>query len=154
MERAMKHNDIITIVIACISLVFSIGTFFVSYYSERKRMTIDAYKDLQEHLHFLYLYGKDEIEDFVENYTSEEYKAISSAVSQIEIFAQGVKSRTYNMRLVYLLSHGYLDMTLRNRIEHILDMKLKKSGKEYHEATRWLMHEMDRLSCKKKVYVL
>lgn len=150
----METKDIITLLIASVSLLCSIGTFFVSSHFERKRMTIDAYKDLQEHLHFLYLYGKDEIEDFVVDYTSEEYKAISSAVSQIEIFAHGIKSGTYNKRLVYLLSHGYLDMTLRDRIEYILDMKLEKSDKEYHEATRWLMHEMDRLSCKKKVYVL
>lgn len=138
--------EIIAISVSVISLLFSFGIFLTNYSYEKKRMTLEAYKDLQKNIHFLYLYGDQEMEDFVTNYDSSEYKAISSSIAQIEIFAQGIKSQVYDFKLVYLLSHGFLDLSLREKIEYILDLKYARSRKEYYFATRWLLSEMDKKS--------
>lgn len=126
----------------------SVTVYIKTRKTDRYKVTFEAYSGLQEYLYFLYEYNKNEIEEFIDDKTSREYKAISSSVAQIELFATAVKRRLYDIEVVYDLAHGYLDMTLRNRIEYIIDLKGENAREEFYSNTIWLLKEMDKRSKK------
>lgn len=133
----------------------SLITFLYSYFYNRgvirKRETINAYIDLQEYLYCIYEYPDNGIEDFVDDRNSDEYKKLSACIAHIEMFAVGVKHKVYDFRTVYELSHGFLDMSLREPIEYILEMKSKRNTQEdFYEGIHWLFSEMDKCSVKTK----
>lgn len=138
------------------SLVVSIAAFFfslLSYYNsfmyEKRKATIEAYNHLQVFLHFFYEYQKDEIEDFVNDKHSDEYKVLSECLAQIEFFATGIINKAYDFRIAYQMAHGFLDLTLRSRIDYMLEMKNESTTEHFYYNTEKLLHMMDRKSKRK-----
>ena len=66
-------GDIVTAAIAFAALGVSIVTYHKTHVRDKKRDTIKAYEDLQEYLYHFYEYGKNEIENFVDDKELEEY---------------------------------------------------------------------------------
>lgn len=110
---------------------------------EKRKDTVDAYRQLQENLHYIYQYKKGEIETFVTDRTSEEYKALSTCLAQIEFFSTGVKNRVYDYKTMYSLAHGFLDMTLKAKIKYLIDFKNKVATEKFYKNTTWLLDKMD-----------
>ena len=133
-------------IVALISLFISISTFIICWLRDINTHTIVAYQNLQKYLTYLYEeYSKDEIETFVTDKDSEEYKIISSCIAQIEIFARGIRDHLYSFRTFYSIAHGFLDGSLRDRIMHIIDIKNDSLyGKGYYQNTTWLIDKMDK----------
>ena len=137
----------LSICISAVAAFIAILSFICTFNWERKRATIEAYKDLQEILFFIYEYeDEEEIELFVNDCKSEEYKALSSALGSIESFAICVRNKTYDRKMIYELAHGYIDVTLRDKMNLLLDMKKNKSGEDYYPNTAWLLSWMDQKS--------
>ena len=134
--------EIVSAIIASLALILSICTFIMTYRRDKVRDTIKAYTDLQGFLYQYYEYSDGEIETFVDNRESDEYKSLSNSLAQIEIFATGVKKGIYNYNVMFKLAHGYLDGALRDRLEYMLDMKTEKHTELYCN-TRWLLDKMD-----------
>ena len=134
--------DIATIGISAIALIISVLSIYGTYRRDKLRDTIKAYTDLQEYLYHYYEYSEGELETFVDDRKTEEYKSLSNSLAQIEIFATGVRKGIYDYKVVFKMAHGYLDGTLRNRMEYMLDMKTRKHT-ELYENTRWLLERMD-----------
>lgn len=134
--------DIATIIISVAALIISGLSFVKTFKRDKLRDTIKAYTDLQVYLYQYYEYAEGEIETFVDDRESEEYKSLSNSLAQIEIFATGVREEIYDFDAVFKMAHGYLDGALRDRIEYMLD---KKTGKytELYINTRWLLDKMD-----------
>ena len=131
-----------------ISVIVSIGTFFINVYIERNKMTIDAYRSIQDYLYMFYEYSKDEIENFVSTDSdAEEYKVLSTSLAEIEFFATGVRSHIYNKRITYKMAHGFLDGTIRSGIDHLISLKNKyPDRKGFYNNTMWLLRYMDKKS--------
>lgn len=142
-------NDI-SIFISIAALAFSAFSYFRSFLYERRKATLEAYDKLQSSLRFIYSYKKGEIEDFVYDKQSEEYKALSECLAQIEFFATGVMSHAYDFGITYDLAHGFLDMTLRSRIEHLLELKNENSSERFYQNTEDLLLKMDKTAKRKK----
>ncbi len=135
---------IITLFTSILAIFVAFLSFMCTYRWERRRATIEAYKDLQEVLFFLYEYKDEkEIELFVNDTKSEEYKVLSSVLGSIESFAICVQNKTYDQKMVYALAHGYIDVTLRKKITLLLDVKKSKSSEDYYPNTAWLLLWMD-----------
>lgn len=140
----MEINDILSLILSIIAAIVSIGTFYVTFKWRRKKLTTEAYLDLQAYLFYLYEYDKDEIETFLDQTSDKEYKVISSVLGRIEVFATATMNRTYDKKLVYELVHGYLDLTLRDKIDYVLDYKYSRAKEEYYPNTRKLLKYMDK----------
>ena len=125
MQLFNEVSDLVTVVISVVAFVFSILTYYRSEIVEKKKNTVSAYIELQETLHCLYEYQKDEIEDFVNDKHSSEYKCLSSCVARLEIFAAGVKNQLYDFDLLYEMSNGFLDGDIRRKVQQIMDKKTK-----------------------------
>ena len=138
--------EIPTLIISIFALTVSIATPCVLWRRDKKIRTIAAYEKLQEFLYFLYSYDEDEIETFVTDPASEEYKAISNSIARIEMFAAGIRNRLYDFDIFYPLAHGYLDGALRNSIESIIEMKNTGRNEEFYKNTTWLLEKMDERS--------
>ena len=108
--------DIITIIISLIALGISCFSFYKSFKRDTLRDTIKAYTDLQEYLYQYYVYSEGEIEAFIDDRESEEYKSLSNSLAQIEIFATGVRKDIYDYDVIFKMAHGFLDGALRDRI--------------------------------------
>ena len=88
--------ELIAIIVSSVAVGFTIATFVFSWRRDRNKNTIEAYQDLQEFLFYIYKYKQDEIEIFVTDYQSEEYKTLSACLARIEIFATGIEKKLYN----------------------------------------------------------
>lgn len=143
-------TDVISIILSALAFALSLFTFISSTWNERKRNTIDEYIDMQNDLYQFYQYGKDEIEDFLDDRECEEYKALSSCLARIEFFATGINRKVYDFGTAYDLSHGYLDKALRSRIEYMLKMKNEyaKDSEVFYQNTQKLFARMDKKSRK------
>ena len=139
--------DILAAIASLVAVVISVITFVMTYRRDKVRDTIKAYTDLQVFLYQYYEYSVGEIETFVDDKESDEYKSLSNSLAQIETFSTGVKKRIYNYDVVFKLAHGYLDGTLRDRLEYMLDMKTEKHPELYCN-TRWLLEKMDKTPIK------
>ena len=135
--------EIVSVIVAVLALVLSAYTFILTYKRDKVRDTIKAYTDLQSFLYHYYEYSDGEIETFVDDWESEEYKSLSNSLAQVEMFATGVKQGIYDYNVVFKLAHGFLDGTLRDRLEYMLDMKTEKHP-ELYRNTRWLLKKMDK----------
>lgn len=134
--------EVLTVCVSLVAIIISIITFLFTYRREQIRDTIKAYADLQEDLYQFYEYQEGEIETFVDDRQSEEYKALSSSLAQLEVYATGVKRGLYDFDTMYSVAHGYIDGSLRERIEYMLDMK-SLGSKQFYKNTRWLLEKMD-----------
>ena len=137
-----KTMEVLSIVVALLAFTLSLFTFILTYQRDKVRETINAYLNLQEFLYQYYEYSEGEIEAFVNEHESDEYKSLSASLAQIEVFATGVRKRIDDFDVVFKIAHGYLDGALRDKIEHMLDMKTRKHP-ELYSNTRWLLDRMD-----------
>ena len=134
--------EIFTLFFSAAAICVSIYTFHYVSKRELTRATIKAYEDLQIFLNHFYEYPAGEIETFVDDKTSEEYKALSNSLARLEIFATGVRKEIYDFEIVYKMAHGYLDGVLRDKIDYLLYMKSGNSN-QFYANTQWLLEEMD-----------
>ena len=75
--------NIFTIFISAFAVCVSIYTFRWVSKRDLTRDTINAYEDLQTFLYHFYEYPSGEIETFVDDKTSEEYKALSNSLARL-----------------------------------------------------------------------
>lgn len=134
--------EVVTIIVSIIALIISGLSFYKTFNRDKLRDTIKAYTDLQVYLYHYYEYSEGEIEVFVDDRETEEYKSLSNSLAQIEIFSTGVRQEIYDFDVVFKMAHGYLDGALRNKIEYMLDMKTGKHP-ELYSNTKWLLDKMD-----------
>ena len=124
--------DLISIGFSVIAAVFSLITYRKSIVHDRQQATLDAYNQLQEQaLDHLNLYRPSNIKEIVKDRRSEEYKKLSAYVARIEHFCVGVNQKIYDRKTVYELAHGYLDSSIKKRIEPIIEKK-NKFGHDYY----------------------
>ena len=135
--------NIFTIFISAFAVCVSIYTFRWVSKRDLTRDTINAYEDLQTFLYHFYEYPSGEIETFVDDKTSEEYKALSNSLARLEIFSTGIRHEIYDFEIIYKMAHGYLDGILRDKIDYLLYMKSGNSN-QFYVNTQWLLEEMDK----------
>ena len=139
--------SIIAIVISVISGGFALYTFFWTAARDRQQATLDAYNQLQEQaLDHLNYYMPAQIGEIAKDPRSEEYKKISAYIARIEHFCVGVNQKIYDRKTVYELAHGYLDSSIKKRIEPIIEKK-NKFGHDYyaniHQVYDWMEQETE-----------
>ena len=86
------------------------------------------------------------------NRRSEEYKLVSSYVARVEHFAVGVNQKIYDLDTVYELSHGFLDGSIRTRIEILIERKEEGFAEEFYCNIKTLLKKMDDKTDKKRKY--
>ena len=145
--------DFITIGFSVIAAAFSLITYRKSIIHDRQQATLDAYNQLQEQaLDHLNYYVPTRVAEIAKDPRSEEYKKISAYIARIEHFCVGVNQKIYDRKTVYELAHGYLDSSIKKRIEPIIEKK-NKFGHDYyaniHQVYDWMDAETEKR--KKKV---
>lgn len=135
--------SIIAIVISVISGGFTFYAFFWTARRDRKQATLDAYNQLQEQaLDQLNQYTPANIREIANDCRSAEYKTISAYVARIEHFCVGVNLKIYDRKTVYELAEGYLNGSIKSRIEPIISAK-NRSGQDYYENIHRVYAWMD-----------
>ena len=137
--------NIITICISVIAVCVSIGTFVWAAKRDKTRDTIKAYEDLQTFLYHFYEYPDGEIETFVNDKNSDEFKALSNSLARLEILSTGVRKEIYDFEIVYKMAHGYLDGVLRDKIDYMLYLKSGNSN-QFYANTQKIKEKMDNKS--------
>lgn len=136
------YVSVAAFVLSLFSAFFSLYTFVWTKKRDRKQATLEAYNRLQEQvLDHLNLYMPKQVEEIAKNPRSEDYKQISAYIARIEHFCVGVNQKIYDRRVVYELAQGYLDGTIKNRIQPIIEKK-NRSGHDYyaniHRFYEWM----------------
>lgn len=137
--------DFITIGFSVIAAAFSLITYRKSIIHDRQQATLDAYNQLQEQaLDHLNYYVPTRVAEIAKDPRSEEYKKISAYIARIEHFCVGVNQKIYDEKTVYELAHGYLDSSIKKRIEPVIEKK-NKFGHDYyaniHQVYDWMENE-------------
>ena len=127
---------------------FSWITYRKSIVHDRQQATLDAYNQLQEQaLDQLNYYVPTQVAEIAKDPRSEEYKKISAYIARIEHFCVGVNQKIYDRKTVYELAHGYLDSSIKKRIEPIIEKK-NKFGHDYyaniHQVYDWMENETEK----------
>ena len=140
--------DFITIGFSVIAAAFSLITYRKSIIHDRQQATLDAYNQLQEQaLDHLNYYVPTRVAEIAKDPRSEEYKKISAYIARIEHFCVGVNQKIYDEKTVYELAHGYLDSSIKKRIEPIIEKK-NKFGHDYyaniHQVYDWMEAETEK----------
>ena len=140
--------DLITIAFSVIAAVFSLITYRKSIVHDRQQATLDAYNQLQEQaLDHLNYYVPTRVAEIAKDPRSEEYKKISAYIARIEHFCVGVNQKIYDEKTVYELAHGYLDSSIKKRIEPVIEKK-NKFGHDYyaniHQVYDWMENETEK----------
>ena len=142
--------DLITIAFSVIAAVFSLITYRKSVVHDRQQATLDAYNQLQEQaLDHLNYYMPEMVNEIAKNPRSEEYKKISAYIARIEHFCVGVNQKIYDRKTVYELAHGYLDGTVKDRINPIIEKK-NQYGTDFYENIHAVYAWMDKETEKRK----
>lgn len=137
--------DVISLIFSVIATGFAVFTYLVNVLHDKRKATLEAYNVLQEQaLDKLYIYSPTEIRDIVKKNRSEEYKQISVYVARIEHFAVGVKQNIYDWKTIYELSHGFLDGSIKSRIEIVINEKNKKFGCDFYCNIHFLYNKMEK----------
>ena len=128
--------SVAALVVSLFSAGFTLYTFIWTKVRDRKQATLEAYNRLQE-----------QVLDHL-NTRSEEYKQISAYVARIEHFCVGVNQKIYDRNVVYELAQGYLDGTIKSRIEPMIEKK-SRFGHDYYAnihqfSIGWRRHEKKR----------
>lgn len=137
--------SVAALVVSLFSAGFTLYTFIWTKVRDRKQATLEAYNRLQEQvLDHLNVYMPKQIAEIAKNTRSEEYKQISAYVARIEHFCVGVNQKIYDRNVVYELAQGYLDGTIKSRIE-----KKSRFGHDYYAnihqfSIGWRRHEKKR----------
>lgn len=136
--------DIVSLAISIAAAVFAVFTFWSNVIHDRKKATLEAYNILQEQaLDKLYVYPPAKIKEIIKDKRSEEYKQIGVYVARIEHFAVGVEQKLYDWKVVYELSHGFLDGSIKSRIDIVINEKDKKFEGNFYRNIRVLYKRMD-----------
>lgn len=135
--------QVISIVVSIVALIFSIYTHYCVRYSEKKRVTIEKYGALQKFLAEVYRYGDEEIQDFVDNKDSADYKALAGCLAEIEFFAIGIENELYDFEIAYKMSHGFIDQMLRDKITYLINMENEGRKEVFYSSTTRLLKRMD-----------
>lgn len=124
--------SVIAVVISLISGGFTFYTFFWTTRRDRKQATFDAYNRLQEQaLDQLNQYTHAKIREIACDSRSPEYKTISTYIARIEHFCAGVNMKIYDRKTVNELAEGYLNGSIKSRIDPIINVK-NRFGKDYY----------------------
>lgn len=116
--------SVAALVVSLFSAGFTLYTFIWTKVRDRKQATLEAYNRLQEQvLDHLNVYMPKQIAEIAKNTRSEEYKQISAYVARIEHFCVGVNQKICDRNVVYELAQGYLDGTIKSRIEPMIEKK-------------------------------
>ena len=143
--------DVISIGFSLCAAGFSVFTYWSNIIHDRRKATLDAYNLLQEQaLDKLYMYMPKQLREIVGNRRSEEYKLVSSYVARVEHFAVGVNQNIYDLDTVYELSHGFLDGSIRTRIEILIERKEEGFAEEFYCNIKTLLKKMDDKTDKKR----
>lgn len=141
--------SVAALVVSLFSAGFTLYTFIWTKVRDRKQATLEAYNRLQEQvLDHLNVYMPKQIAEIAKNTRSEEYKQISAYVVRIEHFCVGVNQKIYDRNVVYELAQGYLDGTIKSRIELMIEKK-NRFGHDYYAnihqfSIGWRRHEKKR----------
>ena len=126
--------SVIAIVLSVISGGFALYTFYWTARRDRRQATLEAYNKLQRQaLDHLNYYRTEQIYEITNDPRSEEYKKISTYIARIEHFCVGVNQKIYDPETVYALSEGYLDGTIKKRIEPMIQCKNSYGNRDYYE---------------------
>ena len=141
--------SIIAIVLSVISGCFALYSFAWTARRDRKQSTLDAYNQLQEQaLDNLNYYRPTEIIEIAKKPRSDEYKKVSAYIARIEHFCVGVNQGIYDPETVYALAHGYLDGSIKKRIEPIICSKNQYGGNDYyeniHQVYNWMAKQKEK----------
>ena len=141
---------IISSFLALGSFVFSLYTYRKTLVHDRKQATLEAYNQLQSQaLDYLNYYKPSDVKEIALNWKSEEYKKISAYIARIEHCCVGVNQKIYDFKTVYELAHGYLDGSLKMRIQPILDRKMV-NNKNYYGNIKIVLENMDKETQRRK----
>ena len=147
----MTTIDVISLLFSLAAAGFSVFTYWSNIILDRKKATLEAYNLLQEQaLDKLQVYMPAQLKEIVKNRRSEEYKLLSSYVARVEHFAVGVNQKIYDLKTVYELSHGFLDGSIRTRIEILIGRKDEGFDEEFYQNIKLLYKKMDEKSEKRE----
>lgn len=122
----------LAVILSLISVVLSYRTFAWTAKRDRRQATLDAYNQLQaQALDHLNKYKPAEMREFSKNINSLEYKTVSAYIARIEHFCVDVNMAIYDKDTVYELANGYLNGSIKLRIEPIIDKK-NRSKHDYY----------------------
>lgn len=142
--------SIIAIVISLISGAFACYTFVWTRCRDRKQATLDAYNQLQvQALDCLNKYQPANVREIANDRRSEKYKELSSYIARIEHFCVGVNLKIYDRDTVYKLANGYLNGSIKIRIDPIIESK-NRSDYDYYENIHKVYEWMSKKSEKEK----
>ncbi|MBQ7761403.1 MAG: DUF4760 domain-containing protein [Clostridia bacterium] len=142
----MEAINIISLILAIVSIGFSILTYVLSVLHEKKKATLDAYNILQEQaLDTINRYQPKDIKDISGDVKSQEYKKISTILARIEHFCVGVNSRIYDKKTVKLLAGRYL-VSLYGKLKPMIMKKreINTFDKHYNEFEK-LAEELEKM---------
>ena len=130
---------------------FSVFTYWSNIILDRKKATLEAYNLLQEQaLDKLQVYMPRQLREIAADRKSEDYKLLSSYAARVEHFAVGVNQKIYDLDTVYELSHGFLDGSIRTRIEIIIDGKSTNFNEEFYQNLKLLYKKMDEKTSRRR----
>ena len=148
----MTIVEAISLIFSLAAAAFSVFTYWSNIIHDRKQATLEAYNLLQEQaLDKLQVYMPKQLKEVVKNRRSEEYKLLSSYVARVEHFAVGVNQKIYDLDTVYELSHGFLDGSIRTRIEILIGRKDENFDEEFYENLKLLYRKMDEKTKRRKM---
>ena len=97
--------EYISIIIAVVSVIFSVITYMKNVAHDRKQATLDAFSKLQtEVFDELNHITKSEIAEISNNPRSSEYKELSKNLARIEHFCVGINTKVYDLKIVKRLA--------------------------------------------------
>ena len=147
----MTTIDVFSLLFSLGAAIFSVFTYWSNIVLDRKKTTLEAYNILQEQaLDKLQVYMPAQLKSVVKNRRSEEYKLLSSYVARIEHFAVGVNQKIYDLKTVYELSHGFLDGSIRTRVEIIISRKEEDTDEKFYQNLKQLYIKMDEETQRRK----
>ena len=147
----MTTIDVFSLLFSLGAAIFSVFTYWSNIVLDRKKATLEAYNILQEQaLDKLQVYMPAQLKSVVKNRRSEEYKLLSSYVARIEHFAVGVNQKIYDLKTVYELSHGFLDGSIRTRVEIIISRKEEDTDEKFYQNLKQLYIKMDEETQRRK----
>lgn len=147
--------QLITGVIGIVTIVPSVIIHFINKRLDRRRATLEAYHTLEnEALLPLNHYEPNIIRQIVENSNKAEYKQeyidLRSKVALIEHFSVGIYYHIYDKKTAYELGKGFLNGTIKRRIDPIINQANRFGDHKYYIHTMKMMSELDILSNKDK----
>ena len=127
--------EYISIIIAVVSVIFSVITYMKNVAHDRKQATLDAFSKLQtEVFDELNHITKSEIAEISNNPRSSEYKELSKNLARIEHFCVGINTKVYDLKIVKRLAGRYIIVAYEKYLPMIERKRnINQSAKHYDE---------------------